>query len=613
MPYKVLTQKWRPQRFSDVVGQNHVVTTLKNQLLNDRIGHAYLFSGPRGTGKTTVARILAKAVNCKNREIETEFIHEKSAEPCNKCDICEAITNGSSFDVTEMDAASNRGIDEIRSLRERVKLAPSLCQYKVYIVDEAHMLTTEAFNALLKTLEEPPKHVIFILITTERYRIPKTILSRCQDFEFWYLSHSQITSHLKKLCESEGFSVTEEGLGLIAQKSEGCLRDAQNLLEQLFAASGENKEIHLNDVSRLLGFGSVSLLSSLTEQIIDRNIPDCLKIVNQLAEGGADLSQCLRTLIADFRSLRLLSVGSQLEEIIDASKTRLEWMKSQAEGVSLQRISKILKILTKTETDIRQQGYELINFESALIEACSIQEGIELAEAFDKLTEIQGMLEEMSQPQKSADFSLKNEPAARSTPELTDEALEVSSAKPAVDSETLKDESSLEEEKNGQLVYYLPQRLSELSSEEIVRRLINWLNESGNSDLTSHIGQRTEAKVKNSQLILKFSSSLWYDIIKKESSIIAKALEKIAISSEIEKSIDEHEDSAKDYAEDQSPDLTYQETPKFPENVEDDISTVNNRDNQLSKHKLFDKAIQDKTISYALKKFKADLIDVKPK
>ena len=606
MPYEVLTQKWRPQRFSEVVGQNPVVTTLKNQLLNDRIGHAYLFSGPRGIGKTTIARILAKAVNCKNREIETEFSHGISPEPCNKCETCEAISNGTSFDVIEMDAASNRGIDEIRSLRERVKLAPSLCQYKVYIIDEAHMLTTEAFNALLKTLEEPPKHVIFILITTERHKIPKTILSRCQDFEFWYLSHSQITSHLKKLCASEGFSVTEEGLGLIAQKSEGCLRDAQNLLEQLFAASlpvrgtqtgGESRNIDLDDVSGLLGFGSISLLSSLIEQIIDRNTLNCLKIINQLAEQGADLSQCLRTLIADFRSLRLLSVGSQLEEIIDVSETRLDWMKSQAKNISLDRISKIVKILMKAESDIKQHGYELINFESALIEACSIQEGIKLAEAFDKLTEIQGMLEEMSRSQKS----VVSEPT-----------------KPAVDSKTLENASI--EEKDKRLVYHLPESFSELSSEKIVNRLINWLNKNGNSDLTSHIEQRAEVKVENSQLILKFSSDLWYNLVKDESSVIAEALEKIDTLSEIGKQpIDVHKDSDKDIepsarfiSEDRFMGRIYQEPSEFSD-VDDDTSIVDDFDNQLSKHKLFDKASRDKIISHALKKFKADLIEVKPK
>lgn len=613
MPYEVLAQKWRPQCFSEVVGQKHVITTLKNQILNDKVGHAYLFSGPRGTGKTTVARILAKAVNCTNRKIETEFTQEESAEPCNECDTCVAISNGKAFDVTEMDAASNRGIDEIRGLRERVKLAPSSCQYKVYIIDEAHMLTPEAFNALLKTLEEPPEYVIFILITTERHRIPKTILSRCQDFEFWYLSHSQIISHLKKLCKSEGFSVTEEGLGLIAQKSEGCLRDAQNLLEQLFAASGENKEINLDDVSRLLGFGSISLLNKLVEQIIDQNVQNCLEIVNQLAEQGADLSQSLRTLITDFRSLRLIRVSTQLTEIIDASETRLEWMKSQTENVSLERISKILKILMKAENDIKQHGYELINFESALIEACLIQEGIELAEAFDKLTEIQGKLEEMSQSQKSVIPFPKEK--------LNDE---IYSAKPALDSEPSKYESGSEEEKNRQFVYPLHgpyEPLSELSPGEIVTRLTNLLNNDEKGDLITYIEEGAKVEVEDSKLIFKFPSPFYYDILKDEKKVIAKLLEKIAGGSEVdEKPIREnnqekleHKDSTKNYTEDQTTDLTKQETPEFSEDVDDEIPVVDNRERQPSKGNLFEKAHQDKIISYAIRKFKAGLIEVKPR
>lgn len=617
MSYEVLTQKWRPHRFSDVVGQEHVITTLKNQLLNDRIGHAYLFSGPRGTGKTTVARILAKAVNCQNREFETEFSHEKCPEPCNKCETCLAISNSTSFDVIEMDAASNRGIDEIRSLREKVKLAPSLCQYKVYIIDEAHMLTTEAFNALLKTLEEPPEHVIFILITTERHKILKTILSRCQDFEFRFLSHSQITSHLKKLCGSEDFSVTDDGLELIAQKSEGCLRDAQNLLEQLFAASGQNKELDLDDVSRLLGFGSISLLNSLIEQLIDQNIQDCLKLVNQLAGQGADLSQCLRSLITDFRSLRLLSVSSQLEEIIDVSNTRLEWMKSQTENTSLERISKIVKILMKAEGDIKQHGYELINFESALIEACSIQEGFKLTEAFKRLTEIQGMLEEMSRSHKS-NLSVPQPDATTNSSRSN-----VSLGSPATRATS----------DPNQFVYDLPEPLYELSPEKIIERLINLLNKDGRVELVHDIERRKEAKVENNKLILIFSSPAWSDAVKRKRSIIEDMILKAAKLSN--SPIDEHEDSDEDnerlalpIPDGQNAGTEVQQHDSVARSFEDrytvpyqenselsnvDTTIVEEHNNQPSKHQLFGKATQDKIVSYAIKKFKGILIDVKPK
>jgi len=598
MSYEVLTQKWRPQKFSDVVGQEHVITTLKNQILNDQIGHAYIFHGPRGTGKTTVARIFAKSINCPNRQVDTEFSHQVSPEPCNKCDICMSITNGTCFDVTEMDAASNRGIDEIRGLRERVKLAPNLCQYKVYIIDEAHMLTTEAFNAFLKTLEEPPKHVIFILITTELHKILTTISSRCQKYGFRYLSHSQIASHLKQLCESEEFFVAEDGLELIARESEGCLRDAQNLLEQLFAASGDNKEISLDDLSRLLGFGSIGLINNLVEQIIERNTENCLVLVNQIAEQGADLSQSLKTLIADFRNLRLLSVGHKLEEIIDVSQTRLEWMKNQTENISIQRIQKIIKILMKAENDIKQHGYELINLESALIEACSIQEGIRLTEAFEKLIKIQSMLEEMSRTENLANMSLQKQ--------IMDSNESVQNG--PVDNEATEDKEVK------QLVYPLPEAILNLSTEDIINKLADWLDKNGNIDLTRNI-KRAEIEKENGQLVLKFYSNLWYNFVKEGNTIVSKAVQEIANSNEIKKNKYEHneDDKSFNFIENESIPVDEDLEDSFIENDISDNTINEKQDSQISKHKLFDKAIQDKIISHAINKFKGVIVDVNPK
>jgi len=392
MSYEALALKWRPKSFKDVVGQGHVVTTLQNAIDAGKIHHAYLFSGPRGVGKTTVARILAKTINCADPYAETEFSKSDKPEPCNQCTNCKEISNGNSLDVIEMDAASNRGIDEIRELKENVILAPASCKYKVYIIDEAHMLTPEASNALLKTLEEPPKHVIFILATTERHKILPTILSRCQNFDFRYMTYSQLIERLKEICSVEGYTVDDDGLSLIAQQSEGCLRDAENILEQLVASSN-GEEVKAEDVSKLLGFGSYQLMEQLITLIIERDAKGCLQTLSVLTEQGADLTQCLRNLITHFRSLRLLK--HDLKQEIHASKSKINEMILQAKKVSFEQLEKIIAIFMKASSDIKQYGYEQYNFESALINACSIQDNIPLSEALDKLTELQSKIEQL--------------------------------------------------------------------------------------------------------------------------------------------------------------------------------------------------------------------------
>ena len=387
MSYEVLAQKWRPQNFNDVVGQEHVTTTLKNQILSERIGHAYLFWGPRGTGKTTVARILAKAVNCPNRLVETEFDKLPTAEPCNQCDICTDISQGRSFDVFEMDAASNRGIDTIRDLRENVKLSPATCTYKIYIIDEVHMLSTEAFNALLKTLEEPPPHVIFIMATTEHAKIPKTITSRCQDFDFRHLDDEKVISRLQLITTTENITADEEVLTLIARQSEGCLRDAENLLERLVSSVGKN--LTVATVEPTLGFGSSFLLHQLTEAITQRNLADSLATLNRLAKQGTDLKQCLHQLIVYFRDLRLLAIDSNLAELVQSPKSDLPELKQAAEQMSVGRLSRIIRILMHTTREIKQYGYAQLQLEAALIQLNSLEEGLQLQEIVNKLSALE--------------------------------------------------------------------------------------------------------------------------------------------------------------------------------------------------------------------------------
>ena len=422
MAYEVLAQKWRPQNFSDVVGQEHVTTTLKNQILSGRIGHAYLFWGPRGTGKTTVARILAKAVNCPNRIQETEFDSIKTAEPCNQCEFCDEISQDRSFDVREMDAASNRGIDTIRDLRENVKLSPAACPYKIYIIDEAHMLSPEAFNALLKTLEEPPSHVIFIMATTEHAKIPKTISSRCQDFDFRHLEDEKIIERLQLIVKEENISADLDVLTLITRQSEGCLRDAENLLERLVDSSGGNS-LTVETVERTIGLSSSSLLQELTMAITERDLAKGLKTLDNLMKQGTDLSQCLDQLIGYFRDLRLLAIDNALSEQIQSPKSELPKLKQEAERMSVGRLSRIIKILMYTNRDIKQYGYPQLQLETALIQLNSLEEGIPLEEIINKLSVLEQKFDSaglsatvQSAPQQEAFRSLPN--SQDTSPEL---------------------------------------------------------------------------------------------------------------------------------------------------------------------------------------------------
>lgn len=409
MSYEVLAQKWRPQTFGDVVGQQHVTTTLKNQILSERIGHAYLFWGPRGTGKTTVARILAKAVNCPNRLQETGFDKVPTAEPCNACEFCADISQGKSFDVIEMDAASNRGIDTIRDLRENVKLSPATCAYKIYIIDEAHMLSTEAFNALLKTLEEPPPHVIFIMATTEHAKIPKTITSRCQDFDFRHLEDEKIVERLQLIAKTEGISADLDVLTLITRQSEGCLRDAENLLERLVSSSGKN--LTVATVEETLGLGSSFLLHELTKAIAERNLAEGLATLNKLTKQGTDLVQCLHQLIVYFRDLRLLAIDSNLNELIQSPKSELPELKQKAEQMSVPRLSRIIKILMHTNRDIKQYGYAQLQLEGALIQLNSLEEGIQLQEVVEKLAALEQKLDSASaNPSNPVQPAFRREP-----------------------------------------------------------------------------------------------------------------------------------------------------------------------------------------------------------
>jgi DNA polymerase-3 subunit gamma/tau len=353
MTSQAFYRKWRPQTLAEIVGQEQVTKTLSNALSSGRVSHAYLFYGPRGTGKTSTGRILAKALNC---------LSDGKGEPCNSCDMCQAITEGRALDVIEVDAASNRGIDEIRDLREKVNYAPNQARNKVYIIDEVHMLTKEAANALLKTLEEPPPYVVFILATTEAHKVPATILSRCQRFDFRRISRADVTSKLTRICKTEGIKLNAEGLNLIARSATGSLRDAENLLEQLTTYYG--KEIDLPQVQAILGITGDERARELVGHIVAGDVAGGVATINSVNSDGLDLRQFNREIVEYLRQLLLVKTGS--EDAVDLTAEDKAELKELAPKTSLAQISKAIKLFGQLELGF--DNYSTLPLELALVD-----------------------------------------------------------------------------------------------------------------------------------------------------------------------------------------------------------------------------------------------------
>ena len=361
MASQVFYRKWRPQTLTDVVGQEPVTQTLRNALSSGRISHAYLFCGPRGTGKTSTARILAKAVNC---------LTNGNGEPCNTCEMCRAITELRALDVIEIDAASNTGVDDIRSLREKVNYAPNQARYKVYIIDEVHMLSNSASNALLKTLEEPPSHVIFILATTEVHKILPTILSRCQRFDFRRLSQADIISKLNHICQGEDIHIELEALQLIAKSATGSLRDAENLLEQLTTYYGS--EIALQQVQAILGITGDWRARELVKHIVNNDISAGVTTINNVNSDGLDLRQFNRELVEYLRGLLLIKTGS--DEAVDLVAEDIVELKDLAARASLEQILRAVRLFGQLELGF--DNYPTLPLELALVD-CALTSKVE--------------------------------------------------------------------------------------------------------------------------------------------------------------------------------------------------------------------------------------------
>ncbi len=356
MAYKAIYRKWRPEVFEDVVGQGHVTRTLKNQIMNDRVSHAYLFCGTRGTGKTTAAKIFSRAVNCLNN---------KDGSPCNECAVCKGIADGSIMDVAEIDAASNNRVENVREILEEVNYVASQAKYRVYIIDEVHMLSTGAFNALLKTLEEPPAHVIFILATTEAHKVPETILSRCQRFDFKRIRPADIILRIKEIATADGLDITEDALSLIAQLAEGSMRDGLSLLERCISACGSR--LTAEDVVSVLGISGNEFNHSITEAIAAGDSIGVLKAIGRLMEDGKDLNVSVDYLIAYIRNLLVCKVSENPEKLLDASSEDIVKIKAQADKLSFEKINNAITVLSKAKADAKWEKTPRVIYELALV------------------------------------------------------------------------------------------------------------------------------------------------------------------------------------------------------------------------------------------------------
>ncbi|MBD1383482.1 DNA polymerase III subunit gamma/tau [Metabacillus arenae] len=358
MSYQALYRVFRPQQFHDVVGQEHITRTLQNALLQNKFSHAYLFSGPRGTGKTSAAKVFAKTVNCEKAPV---------AEPCNECASCRGITDGSISDVIEIDAASNNGVDEIRDIRDKVKFAPSAVKYKVYIVDEVHMLSIGAFNALLKTLEEPPKHVIFILATTEPHKIPLTIISRCQRFDFKRITAQSIVGRMKEIIEDQSIHAEEEALNVIARAADGGMRDALSLLDQ--AISFSDDKVYLEDALLITGSVSQSFVGKLVEHIHNKNVADALKTLDALMNQGKDPAKFIEDLIYYFRDMLLFKAAPNLENVLERVSID-EHFVELSKKVQPDLIYETIDVLNKSHQEMKWTNHSRIFLEVAIVKLC---------------------------------------------------------------------------------------------------------------------------------------------------------------------------------------------------------------------------------------------------
>ena len=407
MSYTALYRKFRPDNFEDVKGQDHIVTTLTNQINANRIGHAYLFCGTRGTGKTTVAKILAKAVNCE---------HPVNGSPCNECEMCKAIQAGTSMNVIEIDAASNNGVDNIREIREEVTYRPTEGRYKVYIIDEVHMLSTGAFNALLKTLEEPPSYVIFILATTEAHKIPITILSRCQRYDFHRISIDTIAARLSELLKVEGVEAEEKAIRYVAKAGDGSMRDALSLLDQCIAFYLGEK-LTYDNVLEVLGTVDIQVYSDLLDMILSQDINGVMDLLEDVARQGREWSQFITDFLWYLRNLLLVGQGNAAEEALEVSTDQLKLLQEKAQQVEENTLIRYIRILSELLERIRYATSKRVLVEVEMMKMCRPQMEADTNSLADRVRQLEQQLEKLLQsgiPVQQAALTGQNQAAMQS-------------------------------------------------------------------------------------------------------------------------------------------------------------------------------------------------------
>lgn len=416
-------RKWRPMRFSDVVGQGHITSTLKNALKSGRIHHAYLFCGPRGVGKTTTARILARAANCANPQ---------DSEPCNECRSCKSVLEGSSMDVIEIDGASNNSVEDVRKLRENAKYPPVAGSHKMYIIDEVHMLSTSAFNALLKTLEEPPPHLLFVFATTESHKVPATIISRCQKFDFRRMESADIVKQLKFIAEREDIKIDEESLAAIATKADGSMRDGQSMFDQVRAFCGS--DIKYAEMADALNLIDRDFFFRISDSISAGDLKDVFEIASEVADRGYDMNECLAGLLEHFRNI-LTVIATDSTKLIDASEKFLLKYKSAANTFQKADVLRYMKIIANSMQAMRFAPQPKIRFETALVQLASLDKAVDVAELIKEIKDLKKKapndqaLAAATAPQPNAAREAK--PARQYSPEKTERKVEKRIESPA--------------------------------------------------------------------------------------------------------------------------------------------------------------------------------------